>query len=52
MKWAFVGRFCETPPKGIGVRRGERPTIIRVFGILDCVLGTVEPLPYKNNYHG
>ncbi|HEX7517904.1 MAG TPA: hypothetical protein VF345_11535 [Chthoniobacterales bacterium] len=22
------------------------------FGILDCVLGTVEPPPYKNTYHG
>jgi hypothetical protein len=22
-----VGRFCETPPNEVGVRRGERPTI-------------------------
>lgn len=22
------------------------------FGVLNCVLGTVEPSPYKNPYHG
>ena len=35
-----------------GRRLTQTPYNSPRFGILDCVLGTVEPPPYKNTYHG
>ena len=48
----FVGRFCETPFSTIWRRLTQTPYNSPRFSVLDCVLGTVEPPPYKNNYHG
>ena len=48
----FLGFFVKLLYHPPGAFAAANALQFSAFSILDCVLGTVEPPPYKNTYHG